>query len=386
MTTPGFGSGPDDDDLSLRGEIATTPIPVLMQSLQRSRETGILTFRNADFTKSIYMLEGRIVFAGSTDPDERLGESLLLRGKITARHYIEASKLIRPGRRLGAILVELKALEPDDLIPAVQDQIRDIVLELFTWTRGTYEVIFKELDPASLVSVNVGTTENLILEGIRRIRAWSSVQKGIGSIEAVPVAPEGVDGAHRLELSEEELQVLSHVNGRQTIEQICQVSYLSSFETCRILWALQVLGMVKWSHAEEVKSVDEGIKAQELELDLEAVVEKFNQMFSRAYVFLQGRRGDDVDSFMDAVMEEISRQYGVLFDGVDLKQYGRADFEQMLANVADQPAAQRKSLMLGALNELVYVIQLEVRKRYGAEEEAVVSGIIKEGFRKLGQS
>ena len=64
--------------------------------------------------------------------------------------------------------------------------------------------------------------------------------------------------------------------------------------------------------------------------------------------------------------------------------YGRADYEQMLANVADLPAEQRKSLMVSGLNELVFVIQLAVRTRYGAQEEAVVSGIIKDGFRKLG--
>jgi hypothetical protein len=80
----------------------------------------------------------------------------------------------------------------------------------------------------------------------------------------------------------------------------------------------------------------------------------------------------------------VSRQYGALFDGVDLKHYGRADFEQMLANVADLPPEQRKSLMVAALNELVFIIQLSVRTRYGAQEEAVVSGIIKEGFRRLG--
>ncbi len=56
----------------------------------------------------------------------------------------------------------------------------------------------------------------------------------------------------------------------------------------------------------------------------------------------------------------------------------------MLANVADLPAEQRKSLMVSALNELVYAIQLAVRTQQGAQEEAVISGIIKDGFRKLG--
>ena len=76
--------------------------------------------------------------------------------------------------------------------------------------------------------------------------------------------------------------------------------------------------------------------------------------------------------------------YGALFGGVDLKNYGRADFEQMLANVADLPPEQRKSLMIAALNELVFVIQLAVRTRHGAQEEAVVSGIIKDGLRRMG--
>jgi hypothetical protein len=40
--------------------------------------------------------------------------------------------------------------------------------------------------------------------------------------------------------------------------------------------------------------------------------------------------------------------------------------------------------MLAGLNELVGAIQLGVRERHGAEEEAVVSGIIRDGFRKLG--
>jgi hypothetical protein len=108
-------------------------------------------------------------------------------------------------------------------------------------------------------------------------------------------------------------------------------------------------------------------------------------MFTRIHTFLKGRMGDGVDTFMSGALDEVSRQYGQLFDGVDLRgAYGRADYETMLANVADLPADQRRSLMVSGLNELVFVIQLAVRKERGKEEEAVVSGIIKEGFKKIG--
>jgi hypothetical protein len=186
-----------------------------------------------------------------------------------------------------------------------------------------------------------------------------------------------------MELTEEEQDVLSHVTGRSTIEQICQVSYLSNFETCRILWALMVVGAIK-KHQELGERADQHMAEQDRNLDLEEVVEKFNQMFSRIYTFLQGRHGAEVDKFMDKSLDELSRQYGTLVGGVDLKNYGRADFEQMLANVADLPAEQRRNLMIAGLNELVFIIQLGVRVQYGPQEEAVVTGIIKEGFRRLG--
>ena len=372
---------PLDDDLAIRGEIENTSVPELLRSLLASHETGILTFRNSEVTKSIYVKNGRVVYAASTNVDERLGEVLLMEGKITARQYLEASRMIRAGKRLGAILVEMDVLQPEDLIPAVEHQVKEILMELFTWTRGTYEMLMKDMDPDNLITLNI-STENLIMEGIRRCRAWSQVLRGIGDLETALVVTGNTDVLYKLELTEEEQEILSQVNGRSTVEQICEVSYLSNYETCRILWALLLLRVVR--RAQEGEPEAEGLRERESALDLEGIVEKFNQMFSRVYGFLRGRLGEGADQFMDSALEEVSRQYGTLFDGVDLKSYGRADYEQMLTNVADQPAEQRRNLMVAGLNELVFVIQLGVRTRLGRQEEAVVSGIIKDGFRRLG--
>jgi len=372
-----------DDELTIRGDIETSSIPELLRSLLSSGETGVLIVRNGDYTKTIAIDRGRIVYASSNNVDERLGESLLVRGKLTVRQFLEASRLIRPETRLGAILIELGALGPDELMPAVEHQVREILMELFTWTRGDYELVIRELDPEGLVVLNM-STENLILEGIRRTRAWSQITRAIGEIGTVFVPTGNTEVLYKLELTSEEQEILDHVNGRSTVEHICDVSYLSNFESCRILWALQVLGVIRKGLAEDAAALGEDDAARERELDLEGIVETFNQMFSRIYHFLKGRVGDKADSFVDLCLEDVSRQYGTLFAGVDLKHYGRADYEQMLANVADLPDEQRKSVMVAALNELIFVIQLSVRTRHGAQEEAVVSGIIKDGFRKLG--
>ena len=129
-----------------------------------------------------------------------------------------------------------------------------------------------------------------------------------------------------------------------------------------MLWALD--GARAWCGAAqpgEAAAREEGIAQREQELDLESIVERFNQMLNRIYSFLQGRIGDEVDAFMDEALERIAGQYELLFYGVDLKQYGRADYDQLLANVADLPPDERRRLMLAGLNELVASIQLGVR-------------------------
>jgi hypothetical protein len=374
---------PEGSNLTLRGKIEDSSVPELLRSVLGSGETGVLTFRNGQVTKSLYLHMGRVVYAKSSNPDERMGESLLLQGKITVRQYLEASQMIRPGRRLGTVLVEMGALEPEDLLPAVEQHVKEILLDVFTWTRGEYVLIMSEPGLDDVVTLNF-SMENLILEGIRRTRAWGLIYRGIGTIDSVPVPTGSTEVLHKLELTDEEQEVLTHVTGRASVEQICQVSYLSNLETCRILWALQVLGVIRRGQAEEAVAAGAGVLAREREMDLEGVVEKFNQMLSRIYAFLRGRSGDDVDDFVATALQRVSGRYETLFYGLDLKQYGRADYDQMLANVADLPPDQRKSLMLAGLNELVGAIQLGVRERHGAEEEAVVSGIIRDGFRKLG--
>ncbi len=367
-----------EDDLSIKGEVETSSVPELLRSFLASGETGTLSFRSGEVTKILYLQEGKLVFAASNNPDERLGEHLLIRGRISARQYLEASQMIRPGRRLGAILVEMEAIESEELSPAVEQQVKDLLVDLMSWTSGDYELVMKEVDPANFITLNINL-ENIVIEGLRRSRNWSQITRGLGGIDVVPVRTDNTEVLYRLELTEEEQELLGHVNGNSTVEQICQVSYLSNFDTCRMLWAFKVLGLIRIGQQGDAS----GIAAREREMDLEDVVEKFNQMFGRIYTFLHGRHGEQADRFMQAALDEVSLTYGALFDGVDLSHYGRADFEQMLANVADLPPEQRRSLIVAALNQLALAIQLAAHERHEAQEEAVISGIIEDGLRRV---
>src|SRR5512144_377811 len=264
----GTGEPPlEDEGFILRGEIEETSVPELLKSVLGSGESGVLTFRKGHVTKSVHLHMGRVVYARSSDPDERLGEDLLLRGRITVRQYVEASRLIAPGRRLGTILVELGALEPEDLIGAIEHHVKQILLDVFTWTRGEYELVMTEPGKEDVIALNF-STESLIMEGIRRTRAWSRVWRGVGGdLESIPVPTGNTEALLRVELTEDEQEVLSHVNGRASIEQICSVSYLSNLETCRVLWALMLLGAVRRGKPSDSVAHEEGLAQREQELD-----------------------------------------------------------------------------------------------------------------------
>src|SRR4026207_985202 len=99
----------DDEGLTLRGSIEHTSVPELLKSVLGSGEPGTRRSPKAAASKDVHLHMGRIIYARSSNPDERLGEDLLLRGKITARQYLHASRLNAPGRRLGTSLIARRA-------------------------------------------------------------------------------------------------------------------------------------------------------------------------------------------------------------------------------------------------------------------------------------
>ena len=75
----------DESDLTFRGDIRASGTPKILRTILQSGESGVLSFGNGVFTKRIFVSRGRIVQITSNDPDERLGEILLIDGRITAR-------------------------------------------------------------------------------------------------------------------------------------------------------------------------------------------------------------------------------------------------------------------------------------------------------------
>ncbi len=370
----------DESDLTFRGDIRTSGTPKILRTILQSGESGVLSFGNGVFTKRLFVSRGRIVQIISNDPDERLGEILLIDGRITARQFVEASKLIRPGKKLGTILVEISALDPEDLIPAITNQAKLMLFDLFNWTAGTYEMSIGDVDESEFVPLNLSSDE-VIAQGMRRLRCWSRVFAGIQSLETVFVRVPEVETWHlKVELEEDEQTVLSRVNGRLTVEQVSDLSFGTSFETCRTLWMLLVLGLIQRAESRDIERSVAAADEVTDKVEVGQIVDRFNRLFERIFSYVDSRPGPGADAFAELAVSEIAPNFGALFVGVTLKSSGRVDPDRIYANLRDETLENRKMLVSTGLSELVYAMQFLIRQNYGLEEEAVVSGFIRDGL------
>jgi len=224
--------------------LADSDFPDLVYELGQTDWTGVMTFTRGMETKTVMVQEGRLVFASSSSRDDRLGELLLRRGRITLQQYVEAGRAMGQGKRLGAILVEQGALKAEDLVKVVVEHTQEIIYGLFHWTEGLVR-LKRGLEGSEAITLKMSTPD-IILQGISRIESWGRVERGLGGVATryvrVPDYESFLDG---MTLPPVKADVLKSLEQERDVLSLCRESALPDFETCRTLWALRVIGAVK---------------------------------------------------------------------------------------------------------------------------------------------
>lgn len=224
------------------GSLARHDVPDLLHRLHLDRWTGVVTVTHAGVARSITVNEGRLAFANSSNPDDRLGILLVRRGRISLRQLAAAVEAVAPPKRLGTVLVEQGALQPAELVQAVNEHSSEIIYGAFQWTEGSYRMKEERADEKITLQLS---TPDIILQGIRRIESWSRVEHAVGGLSALYSRAEDYERIiGHMELSFERLSLLTSLHGERDVQSICDESSLSDFEVFRTLWAFRVLGIV----------------------------------------------------------------------------------------------------------------------------------------------
>jgi len=358
------------DGLSITGTLAETTVPDLFRSLLRSNETGSVSLDAIGRNDVVYFNEGKIISATSTDGDTGLGEILLRSGEIDLQQYDSAMERLVVARRIGAVLVDLGYLAPDDLIRAVERQANAIVLNAMSYRTGSYTIEFTGELPEGVISLPLNT-ERLILDGVRRIEYWSLIFRGIGRLDRLlEVVPGALTRSYALELNDEESHILSFFAEPQSVEAVCARSYLSNFLTCRTLWGLLSVNLLQDA---ESAAVSEKRAAVETEYELEADVERYNRVFQQMFGLVFQKVGDHVYDFTDRIVAHLSPSTLPYLSGMTLVNESRIDFDQLLNNLIASGSEDQGAVVHMVLNELLYGWVSEIRSEFGPEMETAAA-------------
>jgi hypothetical protein len=230
---------PEKNEVS---EIRSDTVPNLVYRLHREGRTGLLSLHHGALSKSLDFEGGLITFAASNDRDDRLTQTLLRRGMVSLPALMEALDFsMKQGERLGAVLLARKRIGEEDLERALQEQLKEIVFSIFTWTTGTWQFGAAAKAPER-IHLHVHPLE-LILEGVRRTPSLARVYEIVGGLNTEYRSTQAAESlAEKASLMPGERQILTFCKETRTLSEICDSVPMNDFVLCKVVWGLLVVG------------------------------------------------------------------------------------------------------------------------------------------------
>jgi hypothetical protein len=369
---------------AISGTLEDESFPAVLRPLVRAKRTGPLRVSRGKILKTVYLSQGRLIFATSTDSEDRLGEMLLRKGLITYRALEESVRAIRAGKRQGTLLVENGAIRSKDLIEGVMEQVQEIIYSLFTWEDGTYEFVEGDLPSREVIVLRMSTAD-LVMEGIRRVGRWGRIRAGVGPLEqhyALATEAENLMGS--MALRADEVNLVALLDGAMTVEEICAAAREPDFQVCRMVWGLWACGLL--DRVPQDRPAGEGADepaAEGTEPHAERMrggtvsreIERFNELHRFVFELVSYELRERAPDFFERAFVRVSTENPDLFQGVAVDAAGELDSLALRRNITSREIAR----YLSGLDRLLEV-EAELAKEVLGDRKAA---IIQDGLLSL---
>lgn len=165
----------------MRGDLTQDSLPEILRTIYKQRKSGSLRLVQGQTRREIFFELGAMIFASSNRKEDRIGETMLRHGFLSQDDYQRVQSHMGRGKRFGKVLIDLGIMTERELIMNVTIQILDIIYSVFEWTTGTYEFTEVEKSVSDDLKLDLSTA-SIILEGVRRIKDLSVIERGMGDL------------------------------------------------------------------------------------------------------------------------------------------------------------------------------------------------------------
>lgn len=334
------------------GEIAMVDV---LSFLNMFRKTGTLVISLSGGQKEIGFLRGEIVTAVSSFPEEDICSVLLEMGKLQQDMLPRCRQMLASGGNVR-ILVERGGVAPKDLWLATRNQVENILFNLFGLTQGSFFFLEKEPEKEKMVRLAMNT-QNLIMEGLRRVDERALFMRVIRSMDAIPKVSGSSDGGD-LEGDEARLYALITA-GDLEVRSLLRRSGMGEFEGLKVLYELINKRLVTIEDA----------PATAVAGDLGEILLIFNGALTALYRKISAKNSgfrDEVSTFI----RQMPSPFSYVFEDVTLRDDGAVDGRKVLTNLSGLEEQDKKRLLAEALSELVYMECMAAQRDLGQDGSA----------------
>ncbi len=231
------------------GAISRGIVPGLLREIYVGRKSGWLRLVRGNERQSIRFQRGHIVNAHTNVLEERLGELLVRRGKLSAADLTRATEIvIKEKARLGEVLTRLGLIDASGLEDAVALHVHEMLVKVLTWTEGSYQ-LEPEPDDAPVGELTLKlSTGQLILDAVRALADPGLVRGALGNLDRIlRVSDDPLLRFQKLNLSPADGFLLSRVDGTTTARQVVEMIPQPAEDTERSLLCLLATGAVEFA-------------------------------------------------------------------------------------------------------------------------------------------
>ena len=232
----------------------------LFQILHLHRKTGRLIIQGTPDEREakVVFKEGSVVLASIYKNNPKSIEELLSEwGVLDVESSVKLSKKMKKYANL------IDAIDGEGITPRqhieqfLAERIREVVFEILKWDAGEYRFDEEKLAEKSEVLIALNT-ENLILEGARRIDEWSNIRSKVPSKHSVFRFCSENQEDHQLNLKPKEWEILSLIDGKRTVKEVTEEVSGDLFTTSKLIYGLVVMDIIELVDADEDSEAQPG--------------------------------------------------------------------------------------------------------------------------------
>lgn len=228
----------------MTGSLSETPLFVVLRRIQLERLSGTLSVFREDQVRQLVFEGGELRAARSSREDHRIGATLVRWGYITEKDLESALAAQRETHeRIDRILVERGVVARAVVDGEARRQMEQIVFSTLSWPDGAFHF---EADTGPLeLDVAVSLSQEMIIEGIRRIPESEQFQELLGDPSSIPVMTNDAMSSGSLRLLRDAIGVLSQVDGKRSTRELLQAATTTPSARAKVLYSLLFAGIIE---------------------------------------------------------------------------------------------------------------------------------------------